>query len=176
MQGRKPSGTSDDPAAGELPDRVHEDALEAAELVGIHLREATFSVTDGAAAEAAAASFGPTVRRIAFDSRTGRCSLVVAWSLTAPVARRPASLNAEATFLVLYGGLTGMPAQIVEPLVDQLGRFASFPYFRAYVAQMAGMSGFAIPPLPILKGRVDPPFPVGGGEAVQPPRRRKPPG
>lgn len=68
---------------------------------------------------------------------------------------RKTCLKLGAEYLVLYSGIFDCDAAHVEAYFTKVGRFATYPYFRALFSHHIGESGLPFPPLPTLRERVD---------------------
>lgn len=149
--------------------RAHNSAVAAASLEAVELREARFTRSRSERKQAAAVPARIRVKHEArdtsFDAAVGRCVTTVLWSVSAEASSHRAGLRAQGSYLVAYDGLAGMDQAVVVPLIEHLARFASFPYFRAYVAQMASAAGILMPPLQVLKGQIRTPVPARPAQA-----------
>jgi hypothetical protein len=70
-------------------------------------------------------------------------------------SRRKSCLKLTCEYLVLYSEVFECDAQHVETYFRKVGRFATYPYFRATFSHSVGETGIFLPPLPTLAERVD---------------------
>lgn len=68
---------------------------------------------------------------------------------------RKACLKLSSEYLVLYSDVRDCDEQHVEAYFRKVGRFATYPYFRATFSHNIGETGILLPPLPTLSERVD---------------------
>lgn len=60
-------------------------------------------------------------------------------------------LRIEARFLVVYGNVPEVSHEAKERYIQRVGRFATYPYFRSLVSQLAWESKAELPIMPVLK-------------------------
>lgn len=70
-------------------------------------------------------------------------------------AGRKACLKLSSEYLVLYSDIFECDELHVEAYFRKIGRFATYPYFRATFSHNIGETGILLPPLPTLSERVD---------------------
>jgi hypothetical protein len=68
---------------------------------------------------------------------------------------RKRTLFAEARYLVTYDNVPDVDERAAFAFLENVGKFATYPYFRAYVAQMSWNSNANLPILPVLRERQD---------------------
>ncbi len=68
---------------------------------------------------------------------------------------RKTALKLSADFLVVYVNLSGQDLGHIEHFFNKVGRFATYPYFRALFSRHTSETGIMLPPLPSLNERVD---------------------
>ncbi len=68
---------------------------------------------------------------------------------------RKACLKLSSEYLVLYSDIYDCDEPHVEAYFRKIGRFATYPYFRASFSHNIGETGILLPPLPTLSERVD---------------------
>ncbi len=68
---------------------------------------------------------------------------------------RKKALKLTADYLVAYANLSGQEEGHVEFFLNKVGRFATYPYFRALFSHHTSETGIMLPPLPSLNERVD---------------------
>lgn len=76
------------------------------------------------------------------------------WSAEIKAGRKKA-LKLTAEYLVAYAELSGQDKGHVEFFFNKVGRFATYPYFRALFSHHTAETGLVFPPLPSLNERVD---------------------
>jgi hypothetical protein len=64
-------------------------------------------------------------------------------------------LKQKSTYVLIYQGLSDCDEEYVHLYFSKIGRFTSYPYFRALFATNVAASGLTFPPLPSLTDRVD---------------------
>jgi hypothetical protein len=84
-----------------------------------------------------------------FDPAAGMAVAAFEWVISARDGTSEL-FQVSATYAVSFGDLTDAERGGVVELVEREGAFASFPYFRAFAAQIGWASGAELPPLPIL--------------------------
>jgi hypothetical protein len=53
---------------------------------------------------------------------------------------------------VVFYSVKGSPSKIaVQTFINRVGRFAVYPYFRGYFAEVCSQAGLYVPPLPIMR-------------------------
>jgi hypothetical protein len=153
--------------------RAYNAAVAVANLVEVRLVSSSFVAKPHPEAdkEGSSATIEDQVRAHQFNEGSGTSFTVFEWKLSGSAASPPTELRLRADFLLVYDGLEGVDAETVERLVRRVGRFASYPYFRAFVSQMGGMGCLELPPLPMLRDQVHASTSVNPNDA--PPRRRR---
>lgn len=161
--------------------RAYNAAVAAARLAAIRLVRSRFSSRspDQAVAESTpSASIDDRIRFHRFEEDAGRAFTVFEWELECQLPTPPFHVSIVASFMVIYDGLEGVSAETVERLVSRIGRFASYPYFRTFVAQTSGMAELDLPPLPMLRDQPHANTLPAAPEISTPPKQRsgrKPP-
>jgi hypothetical protein len=94
--------------------------------------------------------YGCTISDASFDADTGTAGATFNWEL---VARRGKKnlLKLHCSYLVYYSGLKKMEKEVVLYFVSKVGRFTSYPYFRAMASQFSWASGTNLPLLPVIR-------------------------
>lgn len=72
------------------------------------------------------------------------------WSIDANFGRKKL-LNIKAEFLIAYRNVPNVGQSHMEAFVKRVGKFATYPYFRALVSQISWGSRVDLPVLPVLK-------------------------
>jgi hypothetical protein len=78
----------------------------------------------------------------------------LSWSAYSKRGRKKA-LSIKADYLVVYSSATDLEEVYVEAFLGNVGKFATFPYFRALVATYSAASSADLPILPVLKQPID---------------------
>ena len=94
-------------------------------------------------------TYGGNFANQTFDVKAGRASCEWTWTISARQNRRRL-LSIEVTYLIVYAGLEGCIEEAVVRYLRRVGRFASYPYFRAHVSQLNWESGANLPILPTI--------------------------
>jgi hypothetical protein len=81
-------------------------------------------------------------------------------------------LSVSATYIIAYAFSASAGRRYVEAFIQNVGRFALYPYFRALVAQFSAASSADLPVLPIIKQPIANP-PGTEGEKPQEPKRAR---
>ncbi len=72
------------------------------------------------------------------------------WDVTIKKGRKKL-LVIEAVYLVVYQNVPTVPEEPALAFLQKVGKFATYPYFRALVATLAAYARADIPILPVLK-------------------------
>jgi hypothetical protein len=94
--------------------------------------------------------FGGEIVAVTFEPATGTATGMFQWWVE---ARHGAavSLRLTAKYVVQYAGLVGQDEDAAKAFVAKVGRFASYPYFRALASQINWEAGANLPPMPVLR-------------------------
>jgi hypothetical protein len=84
-----------------------------------------------------------------FDSDKGRATCRWTWGIKVR-DKRKITLSIEVVYLIIYDRLTNSDPEQVIRYMHRVGRFASYPYFRAHVSQINWESGINLPILPTI--------------------------
>lgn len=84
-----------------------------------------------------------------FDADRGTASCEWHWVI-ASKSKRKVTLTAEAIYVIVYSGLKECDSEAVTAYMRRVGRFATYPYFRARVSQLSWESGTNLPVLPSI--------------------------
>ena len=76
------------------------------------------------------------------------------WSVDVWLGREK-GIELQADYMITYVGLTDYDERHVRFFVEKIGRFATYPYFRALFSYHSGESGLMLPPLPTLTDDID---------------------
>lgn len=93
--------------------------------------------------------FGSEVDDPIYDKKKGSAAAEFTWILYQKVSRKKV-LKLTVKYLIAYNNLEGQNAEAVCAFVKKLGKFATYPYFRAHASQLSWESGAELPILPII--------------------------
>ncbi|MBL3608234.1 hypothetical protein [Rhodovulum sulfidophilum] len=99
-------------------------------------------------------SFSGSLEECALDKDVGVASGCFTWGAEVKYKRKK-SLKLSAKYLVRYSELEGCDENHIFAFFTKVGRFATYPYFRALFSNLTSESGLILPPLPALNERVD---------------------
>jgi hypothetical protein len=85
----------------------------------------------------------------AFSDERGVAKCEWKWCVSARAGRKKV-LTIESTYLLIYENLEECEAAAVNRFMLRVGRFASYPYFRAHVSQISWESAAELPILPTI--------------------------
>lgn len=94
--------------------------------------------------------YGGEVAVVTFDPSAGTATGMFHWWVEARYGALVA-LRCAAKYMVHYTGLANQDEDAAKAFVARVGRFASYPYFRALASQMSWESGANLPPMPVLR-------------------------
>jgi hypothetical protein len=94
-------------------------------------------------------SFSSKHEIIGFDKETGVLAGLFNWHVEARRGKKRL-LKAAASFLILYNDVPDVPEEPAFAFLARVGRFATYPYFRNFVAQLSWMSQSDLPIMPVL--------------------------
>ena len=95
-------------------------------------------------------SYGGDLVECTFDETTGTVSGLLSWWVEARNGKK-VTLRCASQYGIQYDGLTGHNADAARVFLERVGRFATYPYFRALTAQMSWESSAGLPPMPVLR-------------------------
>jgi hypothetical protein len=84
-----------------------------------------------------------------FNQERGRAACEWRWTLKVS-AKQKTALSIDTVYVVVYGGLENCNANQVVHYMKRVGRFSTYPYFRAHVSQLSWESGAKLPILPTI--------------------------
>ena len=84
-----------------------------------------------------------------FDSEKGRATCEWKWGIKV-VDKRKITLSIGVIYIIIYSGLENQNEDSVIRYLKRVGRFSSYPYFRAHVSQLNWESGANLPILPTI--------------------------
>jgi len=89
-----------------------------------------------------------------FDSERGLILGHYMWTSEVKLGRKKV-LKFVSEYLIAYTGLENFDADHTRFFFEKVGRFATYPYFRAEFSQHCASSGIMLPPLPSLNERMN---------------------
>jgi preprotein translocase subunit SecB len=95
-------------------------------------------------------SFGATFATASYDPDDGYLGGQINWSATVKKGRSKA-VSIEAVYFIIYAGVPEVEEEHALAFLRRVGRFATYPYFRALVSRLSSESGLNLPILPVLK-------------------------
>jgi hypothetical protein len=84
-----------------------------------------------------------------FDAERGRATCEWKWEIKVS-DKRKTTLSIDVVYLIMYSGLENCSEDNVIRYMRRVGRFASYPYFRAHVSQLNWEAGTNLPILPTI--------------------------
>jgi len=148
---------NDGEARRELDAAAYNAVVAASELRDISLMHCHFDLEPAyydavGKGEALQHMFADEVVAFDFDSDDGVATIGFDWRLEVrtPDADEPV-LELVATYLVMYTELAGQDEDAVRAFTSRVGRFATYPYFRALASQMSWAADAPMPIMPVLR-------------------------
>jgi hypothetical protein len=147
-----------DDRAGEKPafsSEAYNKVARAAKLEGLILEKASFNVGRGffktRAKDASILKYAyeSACADVQFNKKDGVASCSWTWGVDATI-RKKNVLLISATYQVFYSNLLECEEVAVTRFLQRVGRFATYPYFRAHVSQVSWESGTNLPLLPTI--------------------------
>ncbi len=80
----------------------------------------------------------------------GTCVANIVWNISLRFKRRVVA-KCEASYVIIYEGTKDFSDETVNLFVDNVGKVATYAYFRALYAHVDWSANLASPPLPILQ-------------------------
>ena len=97
-------------------------------------------------------SYSNEVEDIDFDSEEGVLGANFVWNLTVRAGNKVV-VKLVADYVCFYSNVKGADRVAAAAYLKRVGRFATFPYFRALASQMSWASEADLPVLPVLRER-----------------------
>jgi hypothetical protein len=148
----------DDDKAGKSPAFASEDynkVARAAKLEAIMLAASSFHVlpdyfeTQRENGPEKEFSYKAVMQNDTYDPASGVASCVWNWSVEVKVSRKKA-LVIEASYLIIYEQVVDCNPEAVKCFLHRVGRFATYPYYRAHVSQVSWESSTKLPLMPTI--------------------------
>jgi len=95
-----------------------------------------------------------------YDADDGFLAGCFEWTAVGKVGRKNV-IKIKTAYMIVYTCEKGLERQYPLAFMNQVGRFATFPYFRATVGQYSAASGADLPILPVLKQPIKLPVSIG---------------
>ncbi len=95
-------------------------------------------------------AFGCSCGGFYFDPKLGLVGGEFAWSLTAKAGRKHLA-KLRCVYICYYTGLEGRDKAAALAFLKRVGRFATYPYFRALASQFSWGSEADFPLLPVIR-------------------------
>lgn len=95
-------------------------------------------------------AYGCSLGGLQFDPKFGMVGSEFAWSLTAKAGRKHLA-KLRCVYICYYTGLEGRDEAAALAFLKRVGRFATYPYFRAFASQFSWGSGADFPLLPVIR-------------------------
>jgi len=148
---RKATVTKSKPDSSDAYPKLYNGVVKAAELRGLNLTRVDFTVapeyfTTAAAERELKYGCEDVSVSVSGDVAAG----VFRWALSVHAAET-SLLSCTAEYVVTYDGVGGCDENAVKGFVERVGKFASYPYFRAQAASLNWNAGANLPVLPVLK-------------------------
>ena len=94
-------------------------------------------------------TFNSKASDFAFDDADGVAKCAWMWTLAAIIDEEE-SISITATYHVFYSNLVDCDLDAITRFMKRVGRFATYPYFRAHVSQISWESSTNLPLLPTI--------------------------
>lgn len=126
-----------------------------AQLRGIVLFESNFFMLPQYAIEVAKEdtkqelSFDSKYRELDVDIEGGGATCEWTWHVAA-VLKRKKNLFIQAKYVLFYDGISECDKESISMFMRKVGKFASYPYFRAHVHHVSGEANASLPILPTI--------------------------
>jgi hypothetical protein len=125
-----------------------------AKLAGITLLRSNFGVeldyfSSPGKSDAPKPKYGSAFGKQRFNPKTGNAACEWTWTVSFRRNRKRV-LFIDAVYLLVYVGLEDCIEEAVYRYMRRVGRFASYPYFRAHVSQLSWASNTSLPLLPTI--------------------------
>ena len=94
-------------------------------------------------------SYDASVDDEIFDAKSGLASCAWTWTVEGKLDDEIV-VRVRATYRIFYSELTDCEETAVKRFMNRVGRFATYPYFRAHVSQTSWESSAQLPLLPTI--------------------------
>ena len=144
-------------ATAEFDNDIYTNLSIAARLRDIRLINSEYFIKPevfGALEDTSNMSFSGEPTAFHFDDASGIMMGHYCWNVEIKLKRKKV-LKFTSEYLIAYSGISDFPEEYVRFYFEKVGRFATYPYFRAAFSFQSSASGITLPPLPSLNERVD---------------------
>jgi hypothetical protein len=138
--------------SGEKPafsSEAYNKVARSAKLIVVALVNSKFSVDPGFQVEKLSFGFDGSAHSPFYNSEDGTAGCRWQWCVHARKGRKKV-LSLEATYVLLYDEIVECEEVAVFRYLERVGRFATYPYFRAHVSQVSWESSTNLPLLPTI--------------------------
>lgn len=94
--------------------------------------------------------YGSTFSGFSYDGTSQALSGQFEWGIEATLGRKKL-LHVKATYFIVYEDVPDVGNEHAEAFIKRVGKFATYPYFRALVSQISAESRANLPIMPVLK-------------------------
>ena len=139
---------------GAVNDKIKEynKATRLAKLVSILLEKIDFKSSPDALREKEtdlARELNVKTEILHYDANMGDCIAAITWTIKMKRKRKIVARSA-ANYVVLYREMKGCSTDTVQMFIDNVGKTATYAYFRALYAHLDWSANLGSPPLPVL--------------------------
>jgi hypothetical protein len=159
-ESRQSNELADDEKAKRLA--AYDEVVRAAKLAGIKLYSSSFKINPEyypardeeleSQKSLLNRGFTWTHEPVGFVKESGILAGVFNWGIEVKKGRKRL-VSAKAGYMVIYTDVPPVDDEPALAFLKKVGRFACYPYFRSYVAQMGWAAEADLPILPVLKDR-----------------------
>lgn len=151
--------TGNDLTERQLAKAEYDRVVESAELRDIKLIRLNFDVrpkffevmsSDVPPEPVPTSSFDNKFENLSYDAQEGVLGAQILWSAQMKQSRIKL-LAIEAHYIIVYENVAVVEERHALAFLKRVGRFATYPYYRALVSRLSAESGVNLPVLPILK-------------------------
>jgi len=132
--------------------RQYNKAARLAQLSSIVLEKVDFRVLPAALRVEAAAlkrELNVETELLRYDSNDGDCIATISWDIILRDKRKKVAW-CKASYVVFYYDLKSFSEDIIKMFIDNVGKTATYAYFRALYAQLDWSANLRSPPLPVM--------------------------
>ncbi|MET4259787.1 hypothetical protein ABIC09_004745 [Bradyrhizobium sp. S3.12.5] len=144
------------PVDGEAVQRRRADynrLVRTAKLAGLLLEKVDFKMLPdalGIKASLLTRSISPTTTVISSGAEDGTCVANVVWEVVFKYKTKSV-MRCKASYIISYDGIENASDETVGVFVDNVGKTATYAYFRALYAHLDWSAGLGSEPLPVLQ-------------------------
>lgn len=144
-------------AEREAATKAYDQVVASARMVDVRLLKYDFEVKPeyyasrlGTANEGVQLSYDHEFASINYYADDGLLIGEIHWAVSGKLGRKT-PLKIKAVYMIVYANVPDVGIQHSGEFMKRVGRMASYPYFRAFVAQTSWASQADLPTLPILR-------------------------